>query len=62
MLHSIELLQDENYIIELVRPEWDEDCSVGLELGLRFDMQLAVLRDLLRAYSLPDDLRTLSVT
>ncbi|KAJ7936442.1 hypothetical protein B0H13DRAFT_1853505 [Mycena leptocephala] len=47
---------DEHSVIELSHPDWDEKGSIGQELGVRFDMQWVVLRNLLEAHGLPYDL------
>ncbi|KAJ7855331.1 hypothetical protein B0H13DRAFT_1903163, partial [Mycena leptocephala] len=39
----------------LIRPDWDENGSEGQELGVRFDMQLAVIRDIVVAHELSWD-------
>ncbi|KAJ7894785.1 hypothetical protein B0H13DRAFT_1885789 [Mycena leptocephala] len=43
---------DEYSVVELTRPDWDENGSDGQELGVRFDIQLAVIRDIVLAYDL----------
>jgi hypothetical protein len=60
MFDLADLAQDENQVMELLRPEWDNNGPKGLEFAVRFDMQLQVLRDLLWAHGLPCDLRTQS--
>lgn len=49
------ILQEEYSVVELIQPNWDENGSEGQELGVRFDMQLAVIHDIVLAHDLSWD-------
>jgi hypothetical protein len=51
-------LQDEYGIVELLRPDWDENGTMGKELCDWFDMQVEELRDFLLVHRLPYDIGT----
>lgn len=58
VLGHADRLQDEYGIVELLRPDWDENGTMGKELCDWFDMQVEELRDFLLVHRLPYDIGT----